>query len=78
MKGRSQIPQIVIWIRVQTGMMRLDARDISNCLTLLPEEVTMKARTTVIVLANTVEIATVNTTPNVFCGGCRWLCWDAQ
>jgi hypothetical protein len=48
-------------------MMKLGMRDNSNCFTFLPEEVTMKARTTVIVLAKTVETATVNIIPNMVC-----------
>jgi hypothetical protein len=63
----TQIPQRVSWIRVQMEMMKLDAPDTNNFLILLPEKVTLKARNTVIVLANTVEIATVKTIPNVIC-----------
>jgi hypothetical protein len=55
------------WMRVQMGMMELGAPDSSNCLILLPRTVILKARTTATVLANTVETATVNTTPTVVC-----------
>ena len=43
--------------------------DTRKFLNLLPGSVTLKARTTVTVLARTVETATVNATPNVTC--CR-------
>lgn len=45
-------------------MVVLDTRKFLN---LLSGSVTLKARTTVIVLARTVETATVNTIPNVIC-----------
>ena len=65
----NQIPQRTSWIRVQMGMTNLGAPVISIPLILLPGVVRLKAMTTVIVLANTVEIATVKNTPNVVC--CR-------
>ena len=49
--------------------MKLGTLDISNHFILLPGEVTLKARTTVTVLAKMVERETVNTAPNVVC--CR-------
>jgi hypothetical protein len=48
------------------GIMRLGVHNSSNCL-ILPPEVTVKGRTTLKVLVNTVETATQNTTPNVVC-----------
>lgn len=51
----------------QIGMTELEALDISNCLIVLPGFITLKARITIIVLASTVETATVNTRPNVIC-----------
>lgn len=65
----SQIPQKTICMSVQMGMMNFGAPDISNPLSLLPEAVLLKARTTVMVFAKTVETATVKMTPNVVC--CR-------
>ena len=65
----NQIPQKTSWIKVQMGMTKLGAPDASIPLILLPGVVSLKAMTTVIVLANTVEIATVKNTPNVVC--CR-------
>jgi hypothetical protein len=50
---------------VQLGLTRIDARDNSNCLTLLLEEV--KAATSVIILDKAVETATLNTSPIVTC-----------
>ena len=51
------------------GKSNLGAPVISIPLILLPGVVRLKAMTTVIVLANTVEIASVKNTPNVVC--CR-------
>ena len=65
----NQIPQKTSWIKVQMGMTKLGAPDASIPLILLHGVVRLKAMTTVIVLANTVEIATVKNTPNVVC--CR-------
>ena len=67
----NQIPQRTSWIRVQMGRLgyNLGAPVISIPLILLPGVVRLKAMTAVIVLANTVEIATVKNTPNVVC--CR-------
>ena len=65
----NQIPQRTIWIRVQMGMAKLGAPATNIPLILLPGVVSLKAMTTVIVLANTVEMATVKNTPNVVC--CR-------
>jgi hypothetical protein len=65
----NQIPERTSWIRVQMGMAKLGAPDANIPLILLPGVVSLKAKTTVIVLANTVEIATVKNTPNVIC--CR-------
>ena len=48
-------------------MTNLGAPVIIIPLILLPGVVSLKAMTTVIVLANTVEIATVKNTPNVVC-----------
>ena len=70
MKGgavTSQIPQIMSWISVQMGMMKLGALDTINHLTILAGTVALNAITTVIALANTVERATVNKIPNVVC-----------
>lgn len=65
----NQIPQRTSWIRVQMGMSKLVAPFIIILLILLPGVVSLKAVTTVIVLANTVEIATVKNIANVVC--CR-------
>ena len=65
----SQIPQRTSWSRVQRGMTKLGAPDINIDLILLLGVVILKARTTVIVLAKTVDKATVKKTPNVIC--CR-------
>ena len=51
------------------GMMYVGILDTSNPLILLPGTVILKARTTVIVLAKTVDTDTVNRIPNVVC--CR-------
>ena len=70
MKGgevTTQIPQIISWISVQMGMMKLGALDIINHLTILAGTVALNAITTVIALANTVERATVNKIPNAVC-----------
>ena len=48
-------------------MIKLGAPGSNHCLIFLPGVVTLKARTTVMVLAKMVEIATVNMTPNVIC-----------
>lgn len=72
MKGgdvASQIPQRTSWIRVQRGIIKLGAPDININLILLLGVVILKARTTVIVLAKTVDNATVKKMPNVVC--CR-------
>jgi hypothetical protein len=61
------IPQIRSWIRVQIGMMYLGPHDITSHLTILPGKLTLKARTTVIALANTVARAIVKATANVVC-----------
>ena len=45
----------------------MGAPDTRKFLNLLPGSVTLKARTTVIVLARIVETATVNTIANVIC-----------
>jgi hypothetical protein len=63
----SQIPQKISWIRVQMGMTEFTAPDTSNHLIVLPGFIILKDRITVIVLAKTVETATVNTSPNVIC-----------
>lgn len=65
----NQIPQRTSWIRVQMGMTNLGAPDASIPLILLPGVVSLKVMSTVIVLANSVEMATVKNTPNVVC--CR-------
>ena len=51
------------------GMINLSAPDLSNSLIHLPDVEILKARTTVMVLAKTVDTDTVKTTPNVIC--CR-------
>jgi hypothetical protein len=65
----NQIPQKTSWIKVQMGITKLGAPDASIPLILLPGVVSLKAMSRVIVLANTVEIATAKNTPNVVC--CR-------
>lgn len=60
------------------GTMKLGARVTNNHLILLLGAVTLKARTTVIVLAKTVETATVSTIQMWSAVGCKWLCWDGQ
>lgn len=63
-----QIPQIISWIRVQKCMMKFSARVTINHLILPLGAVTLKAKSTVTVLAKTAETATVKRTPNVvFC-----------
>jgi hypothetical protein len=62
----NQILLRTIWIRVQMGMTKLGA-PVTNIPLILPGVVSLKAMTTVIVLANTVEMATVKNTPNVVC-----------
>lgn len=49
------------------GMTELGAPDTNHCLILFPGAVALKARTTVMVLAKTVDTATVNTMANVVC-----------
>lgn len=51
----------------QMGMIKLGAPESDHCLIFPPGVVTLKVRTTVMILAKMVEIATVNTTPNVIC-----------
>ena len=63
----SQILQRLSWIKEQMGMMKLGAPDTNHWHILLPGVLTWKATTTVIVLAKTLETATVKTTPNVIC-----------
>lgn len=65
----SQIPVSTNWMNVQMGIMKFRAFDIISHLTILLGTVTLKARTTVIVFAKTVERATVNRSENVLC--CR-------
>ena len=65
----SQIPQSTRWMRIHMGMMKLGALDNINHLSTLPGNVILKARTTVRVLAKTVESATVNRPPYMLC--CR-------
>ena len=65
----NQMPQRISWIRVQMGMTKLGAPDVSIPLILPPGVVSLKVMTTVIVFTNTVETATVNNSPNVVC--CR-------
>lgn len=65
----NQIPQRIICIIVQMGMLNFDAPDLLSPLILLPCVVTLKARTTVMVLAQTVDTATMNTTTNAI--SCR-------
>jgi hypothetical protein len=71
----SQISHKVSCIMVQMRMLKLGILDTSNHLILLPGEVTLKSRTTVIVLANTMETVTVNTMTTFgemwSAGGCR-------
>ena len=56
-------------MRIHMGMMKLGALDNINNLIILPGSVLLKARTTVRVLAKTVESATVNRPPYMLC--CR-------
>ena len=58
------------------GIMQLGVPDTRKFLNLLPGSVTLKARTTVTVLARTVETATVNTIPNVICCKTQMTLWD--
>ena len=48
-------------------MTNLGTCDVSNHLIFLPGAVILKAITTVMVLANTVDRATVNRSPNMYC-----------
>ena len=63
----SQIQQRLSWIKEQMGMMKLGVPDTNHCHMLLTGAVNLKATTTVIVFAKTVERATVKTTLNVTC-----------
>ena len=63
----SQTPQRFSWIKEQMGMTKLGAPDNNHCRILSSGAVTLKTTTTVMVLAKTVEIATVKTTPSALC-----------
>lgn len=68
-RGRipDQTAQKVTWVNKQMGMMKLYAPDSNHCLVFHPGVVTLKARTTVMVLAKKAETVLIKTTPNVIC-----------
>jgi hypothetical protein len=63
----SKIPHKISWMREQTGMTELEAPEVNNHLIVFPGFIALKARITVIVLAKTVETATVKMSPNEIC-----------